>query len=350
MLLALLMFVSCTTSEPVPEAPPEVTLESKAEAVVLQPIRIGWQTTWATQGQLAVILMKTDILRSNGFEPEFIGFSYGGPLNEGALAGEVDVLFTADQPAISLMSRAPDWQVLGRLMYNRVGTFVPPESPVQTAADLRGKTVAIPFGAAAHRETLSAIRDAGLDPDADVKAVNLGLQELVALIGAGSEDGRWGSIDAGSAWDPVYADLEHNETVRTIASGVVTSVVVMDQDFVTANPDADRRFMIAMREAYGWYRAHAPQANRWFKDESKLPFDLEVLDLAASVEPNLQVSKASEIRVSLNDEDLAGMQAAADFMLQAELLKAPVIVAPLIRTESTTDLPVPTPGKVKLLE
>ncbi len=346
MLLALLTFVSCTTSEPLPEP----SAEAEVEEPTLQPIRIGWQTTWATQGQLAVILMKTDILRQSGFEPEFVGFSYGGPLNEGALAGEVDVLFTADQPAIALMSRAEDWQVVGRLMYNRVGTFVPPESSVQTPAELTGKTVAIPFGAAAHRETLSAIRAAGLDPDADVNAVNLGLQELISVIGAGSEEGRWGTIDAGSAWDPAYADLEHREVVRTIASGVVTSVVVMDQDFVATHPDADRRFMTAMREAYGWYRAHTPQANQWFKAESKLPFDVEVLDLAASVEPNLKVGKASDIRVSLTEEDIAGMQAAADFMVEAQLLKAPVVVAPLIRTEATTDLPVPSPGSVQLLE
>ena len=118
-------------------------------------------------------------------------------------------------------------------------------------------------------------------------------------MGTGAEEGRWGTIDAGSAWDPAYADLEHREAVRTIASGVVTSVVVMDQDFVAAHPEADKLFMTAMREAYGWYRAHQKQANRWFKAESKLPFDLEVLDLAASVEPNLKVNKASEIRVCL---------------------------------------------------
>ena len=197
--------------------------------------------------------------------------------------------------------------------------------------------------------TLSQHADAVLDA-VDVNAVNLGIQELVSLIGAGAEDGRWGAIDAGSAWDPAYADLEYHEEIRTVASGVVTSVVVMDTDFIAANPDADRRFMGAMREAYGWYRAHSSQANRWFKDVSKLPFDLEVLNLAASVEPNLQASKASEIRVALNEEDLANMQKAADFMLTAELLKEPVTVAPLVRAEATAELPVPSPGKVKLLE
>ena len=47
------------------------------------------------------------------------------PLNEAALAGEVDVLFTADQPALALCHRDRKWKMIGRLMYNRVGTFVP---------------------------------------------------------------------------------------------------------------------------------------------------------------------------------------------------------------------------------
>ncbi len=66
----------------------------------LTQIRIGWQTPWATQGQLTQVLKHTDILKNNHIVGDFKGFSYGGPLNEAALANEVDVIFTADQPAI----------------------------------------------------------------------------------------------------------------------------------------------------------------------------------------------------------------------------------------------------------
>ena len=53
-------------------------------------IRIGWQTTWATQGQIVQTLAHTDVLARNGLDPEFVGVTYGAPLNEAALAGEVD--------------------------------------------------------------------------------------------------------------------------------------------------------------------------------------------------------------------------------------------------------------------
>ena len=120
-------------AEAVPSGP-TLTLSTTGTGT---PIRIGWQTSWATQGQLVSVLVHTDILEKNGFVGEFKGFAYGAPLNEGALAGAVDALFTADQPALSLAAKVPAWGIVGRLMYNRVGLFVPSTSPVKSAKDLK---------------------------------------------------------------------------------------------------------------------------------------------------------------------------------------------------------------------
>jgi taurine transport system substrate-binding protein len=290
------------------------------------PIRIGWQETWATQGQIAVILQQSDILKGLGFAPEFVGFSYGAPLNEGALAGEVDVLFTADQPAIALCNRDNTWGMIGRLMYNRVGTFVPPDSDVKSIVDLKGKTIAIPFGAAAHRETLQAIKAAGLDTNKDINVVNMGIKEVAVL----AKSKKWDTVHAGSAWDPIFAQLESSGLVRTVAQGVVTSVVVMDDDFVKKNPGADAKFMDAMSKAYQQYKADTGKANQAFKTASNLNFSLEALDLAASVEPNLRADNA--VTVTLSSDDKANIQKAADFMFDAKLLKAAVDTSLMIRT------------------
>ncbi len=330
MLLALSVLLGCA-SDP---APPQADAPSGAGAGAVEartPIRIGWQTTWATQGQLVAVLKHTDILERNGFTAEFAGFPYGGPLNEGALAGAVDVLFTADQPALSLAAKAPSWGIVGRLMYNRVGTFVPADSPVQGVKDLAGKSLAVPFGAAAQREAMEAIGAAGLDPRKDVKLVNLGVEELLGVVRAGATDGRWGAIDAGAAWDPTFAQIEQSGNARTIASSVVTSVVVMDDAYVKAHPRADARFMTALAMAYDVYRADPARADRWFRDEAKLPFELDVLTVAASVEPNLKAASPAELRVHLTDEDVAGLAEAATYMHTSGLLKAPLAVDTVIR-------------------
>lgn len=297
----------------------------------LAPIRIGWQTTWATQGQLVAVLLHTDILAKNGFAGEFTGFPYGGPLNEGALAGGLDVIFTADQPALSLAAKAPSWGIVGRLMYNRVGTFVPNESPVRTPADLKDKKLAVPFGAAAQREAMEAVAAAGLDPAKDVKLVNLGIEEILGVVRAGQRDGKWGEIDAAAAWDPTFAEIETSKRARTIASSVVTSVVVMDDAYAKANAGADTRFMTALAMAYDVYRADPARADRWFQQEAKLRFNLPVLSAAAAPEPNLKAATAADIRVHLTDEDVAGIGEAAAFMLTAGLLQAPVAMDTVIR-------------------
>ncbi len=327
----LFLFLACGSGEapqavsantPTADAPEAKPAPSSWKPI---PIRVGWQETWATQGQLAVILQQSEILSGLGFAPTFVGFSYGAPLNEGALAGEVDVLFTADQPAIALCNRDKTWGIIGRLMYNRVGTFVPPTSTVTDTKGLKGKTIAIPFGAAAHRETLGAVKQAGLDPSQDINAVNMGIQEIAVL----AKTGRWDTVDAGSAWDPVFAELESGGLVRTVAQGLVTSVVVMDDDFVQAHPGADVKFMQGLVQAYSKYKADTSSANRAFKTASNLDFSLAALDLAASVEPNLGAD--NPVRVALSPEDKANIQRAADFMLEAKILKTQVDTAAMIR-------------------
>lgn len=334
-----------TDATPAPEkpaAPPPAAAVadlSTPAGVGLTPIRVGWQTTWATQGQLVAVLAHTDILAKNGFSADFKGFPYGGPLNEGALAGAVDVLFTADQPALSLAAKAPAWGIIGRLMYNRVGTFVPTTSEVQGPKDLKGKKLAVPFGAAAQREAMEAIAGAGLDPAADVKVVNLGVEEILGVVRAGPRDGRWGELDAAAAWDPTFAEIERSKRARTIASSVVTSVVVMDDAYVAKNAGADTRFMTAMAMAYDVYRADPARANRWYQLAAKLPFSAEVLDTAASVEPNLTVKAAGDIRVHLNATDIAGIKEAEAFMEKSGLLKAPLNVDTVLRASASTPVP-----------
>lgn len=281
-------------------------------------IRIGWQTSWATQGQIAMVLKKTNILELNGLKGEFKSFTYGGPLNEGALAGEVDVIFTADQPACILLARGAKWKIIGRLIYNRVGTIVPPDSRIKSIADLKGKSIGIPFGAAAQRETLKALKEAGLDPQKDVRCLNIGIYEQVNVIQKGNNR-NWPNIDAFSTWDPPLADLELRKKARVLDYGLVTAVIVMSESFIQKHPDAVVGFLKSYITAFYYYATHQQEANMWFKEEAKLDFDTAVLDLAASVEPNLKATTLEEVNISLSDNDIQKIQSGADFIYEQKL-------------------------------
>lgn len=291
---------------------------SKLFSQQLIPIRIGWLTSWATEGQIAMVLKKTNILELNGLKGEFRGFTYGGPLNEGALAGEVDVIFTADQPACMLLARGAKWKIIGRLIYNRVGTIVPSDSMIKSIADLKGKSIGIPFGAATQRETLKALKEAKLDPAKDVKCLNIDIYEQINVIQKGNNQ-SWPDIDAFSTWDPTLAELELKNKARVLDYGLVTAVIVMSEDFIKKYPDAAVGFLKSYITAFYYYATHQKEANLWFKQEARLDFDTAVLDLAASVEPNLKVTTLEEIDINLSDNDIRTIQSGADFIYEQGL-------------------------------
>lgn len=291
----------------------------------LTPVRIGWQIPWATQGQLTQVLKRTDLLEKNGLKGNFKGFEYGGPLNEAALAGEVDVLFTADQPAAILMSKNSDWKVIGRLMYNRVSLYVPPQSPIKTVAELKGKTVAMPFGAAAQRMALKAQQDAGLDPKKDVSNINLGMLEQNDLVKDANAT-TWDSIDAMAGFDPIPAIFEEKGLVRNIATGKIVSFIVMNGKYIEQHPEAPVQFLKAFYSAYDHYRLNAEQANTWFVEEAKLNITPGALAIASAIEPNVSAVSAADIYLDFKDEDYVIMQEAADFLLGQDILKSAFVM------------------------
>lgn len=285
----------------------------------LSNIRIGWQIPWATQGQLTQILKHTDILKKNGLNGDFKGFSSGAPLNEAALSGAVDVMFTADQPAATLLSKDTGWVIVGRLMYNRVSLYVPPKSIIENVADLRGKTVGMPFGAAAQRMALQAEKDAGLDPENDVNNVNLDIYAQSDLV-RDPNALKWGTMDALAGFDPTPAILEEKGLIRNLAVGKVTSVILMSKDYIKLNPKAPEDFLKALYEAYDFYRSNVTQADAWFIADSRLTITTKSLQLAASMEPNLD-TRSKNIRLGFVEDDYKALQDAANFIYERSLVK-----------------------------
>jgi ABC-type nitrate/sulfonate/bicarbonate transport system substrate-binding protein len=289
-----------------------------AVATDLPPVRIGWQVPWATQGQIVQSLKRTNVLELNGLRAAFKGFSYGGPLNEAALGGEVDVIFTADQPAAILLSRGAAWKIVARMMYNRVALYVPPDSAIKSVAELRGKTVAMPFGAAAQREALRAMTTSGLDPARDLRVINLDIYEQSGIVRGGTRT-SWGQIDAMAGFDPVPAMFEEEGRARMLHVGQVVSLLLVSEDLARRRPADVRAFLRSFLGAYWYYATNRDLADRWFQDESRLTFAPGVLARAAAVEPNTRVTRPDQLDVWLTEDHLARIQEGADFIFRQRL-------------------------------
>lgn len=278
-------------------------------------LRLGWQIPWAVQGQLVQILKHTDIAKKYNLDIEFIGRTFGPQLNELALANQVDLILTADQPALTLFSKNKGWVGIGRLMYNRTSLYVPFNSKINNVSELKGKVIGLPVGAAAERNALAAIEKAGLNSKLDIKVVNLDIREQIPLIKKNKDKNVWDGFDALAGFDPTPAMLESEKLVKILDVGKVISLIVINENFKKEHPGVEKSFLLAMRDAYEYYRLHVAEANLWFVTESQLEnVSDQVCALAGSLEPNLSAKSSSEIRLSLNDEDFEILKRASAFL------------------------------------
>lgn len=294
--------------------------ESNARAA---SVVLGWQTPWATQGQLVMGLKHTNIPSLTGIDLEYVGFAYGGPLNQAALAGQVDILLTADQPAVALLSRTSAFKVVARMMYNRTCLYVPASSHIRSLGDLVGATVSGPVGAAAERIALKAIQDAGVDLDS-IRFGNLNMGQQSALLARGANGGRWGAIDALYGFDPLPAQFETRHVARMINCGKVVSVIVASRNMIENRPGTLERFLRAFYLSWYTYAGHPQEMNQIFIKDSSLEISPQALDIAAAVEPNLKATSISEIRMTFQEDDFAIFDQASEFLFSRKKIKAPL--------------------------
>ena len=124
---------------------------------------------------------------------------------------------------------------------------------VTRVADLKGKTLGVPYVSTSHFHALVALQQAGLEPR-DVKVVNLRPQELSAA---------WdrGDVDAAFIWDPVLAKVKKNGTVLTTSGKIAAATgkstfdgFVADRKFARDHADFLAKFTEVLAKADAAYR------------------------------------------------------------------------------------------------
>lgn len=130
-------------------------------------------------GLLDKYLPKDGKYQDAKYEIEWKNFTSGAPLTNEMVAGKLDFGAMADFPGsfngvahLDAGKRSLFLTVLsGSTRGSGNGIVVPASSSVQSLADLKGKTISVPFASTAHGMLLRAVAAQGWDPQKDVRII-----------------------------------------------------------------------------------------------------------------------------------------------------------------------------------
>jgi len=201
------------------------------------------------------------------YEIDWSSYTSGPPITNKMMAGQIDIGLMGDFPAVINMLTFQkevanaDSLFIGTLAYSPTGAgnavVVPKDSPVTSLADLRGKTVSVPFGSAAHGMLLQALETEGLNPEQDLKLISQSPE-------VGGSSLRTGQIDAHADFVPFGELFPFRGFARKIFDGAQTGQptlhgIVVRSDFAQQYPEVVVAYMKAVLEANQMFRA-TPEA------------------------------------------------------------------------------------------
>ena len=201
------------------------------------------------------------------YDIQWSSYTSGPPITNKMLANQIDIGLMGDFPAaINLIKfRESGGDVnstyIGTLAYSPNGAgnavVVPKDSDVTSLTELKGKSVSVPFGSAAHGMLLKALRDNGVNPETDVELISQAPE-------VGGTSLRTGQIDAHADFVPFGELFPFRGFAKKIFDGAQTGVptlhgIVVRSDFAKEHPEIVVAYMKAMLEANQIFREN-PEA------------------------------------------------------------------------------------------
>jgi sulfonate transport system substrate-binding protein len=200
-------------------------------------------------------------------------FQAGPPLLEALNAGAIDFGLTGAPPPIFAQAAGADlvYILATNPSPHTEAIIVPPDSPIQELADLKGKKVAVTKGSSANALLVIALQAGGLQ---------WGDAEPVYLLPADAKAAyEGGSVDAWSIWDPYLAIEETDTNARTIATaGDVDSpnhaFYLASRTFATESEQALRILQDTLADAEAWSDAHPEEVAKLINGETGIDLDI----------------------------------------------------------------------------
>ena len=189
------------------------------------------------------------------YDIQWKNFTSGAPLTNEMVAGKLDLGSMADFPgafngaAFQKSGRQSLFITVlsGSILGSGNGIVVPKNSPAQSLADLKGKTISVPFASTAHGMLLRAVKAQGWDPDKDVTIVT----QSPEVAGSALQSNK---IDAHADFVPFAELFPHRGFGRKIFDGSQAATPTLhgslvDAEYAKKYPEIVTAFLRAALEA-----------------------------------------------------------------------------------------------------
>jgi NitT/TauT family transport system substrate-binding protein len=186
--------------------------------------------------------MEAGLFERAGLDTEVLYLGAGAPAQAALLSGELQVAAPSGTSTINALLAGGDLSIVGAVFDTMPFQLVAVPG-VTTAADLRGKIVGINrLGGSPHAILRYMLRDVGLDPENDVRILQVGQQaERIAAL-------RSGAVQA-TIVDPPFSTQGEREGLRLIADAADLglayphAVLTMNREWLRTRRDTARRVL-----------------------------------------------------------------------------------------------------------
>ena len=185
---------------------------------------------------------------------EFFKFTSGTEVINAMASGSIDISLNGSSPTAAGYSRGVDLQVI--YIYDNINDAeaLVVNDKVTAPQDMKGKTIAVPFGSTTHFHMMFALEQLGISPK-DVNVIDMSPPDMVAA---------WerGDIDGGFVWDPALGRMKGKGKVL-LSSGDLSNwgkatfdAMVARKGFTDDNPEFTCQWVKMVAEADADYRAN----------------------------------------------------------------------------------------------
>jgi NitT/TauT family transport system substrate-binding protein len=205
----------------------------------------------------------------------------------------------------------------GGIAVNRIndGLIVKPDSTIKSFADLRGKTLGHVPGIQWRTISRHLVRAAGLDPDTDVKLVDLAVAMQVPAVVGGTADATLSLEPVGSIAVASGKAIRAmtNPVAAVIADPFYSGASIMTTKFLKERPDVAKRVVAVIDEATDLVNADFDKYKSAIPNFTPIKPD----QLGVVAQPYLRGFK------DLNDTDIKSYQALIDVFIKEGVLAGP---------------------------